>query len=188
METDILKTDDQMETEIVRSLTAVGKHFGISQPAISKWKKLGMPIEEDGSYNLKRITAWRALRVAQEADSLLPAKAEGEDAEVLAEVKKELGRFRGLIDTYKMDRGDVFAGTGAKLLEVAERILSTIKDRQLEKMPIKDRLKSLKDIVSSVTGLYVQERLENDQSTSNVAIIVASIRDLKRRMAESERS
>lgn len=54
-----LEPEQQTETNIVKSLSAVGRHFRVSQPAVSKWKTNGMPIEEDGTYNLTRITAWR---------------------------------------------------------------------------------------------------------------------------------
>lgn len=184
METDILKTDDQTETNIVKSLSAVGRHFRVSQPAVSKWKLNGMPIEEDGTYNLTRITAWRALRITREAESL--DKVEGIDPGVLAEVKKELGRFRGLVETYKLDRGDIFSGAQAKMLSLAEEILDGIKSKDLGKMHIRDRIKALKEIVSSVSSLYHEERLERGESTENVAVIIAAIRDLKKRQFEEE--
>jgi hypothetical protein len=184
METDILKTDDQTETNIVKSLSAVGRHFRVSQPAVSKWKLNGMPLEEDGTYNLTRITAWRALRITREAESL--DKVEGIDPGILAEVKKELGRFRGLVETYKLDRGDIFSGAQAKMLSLAEEILDGIKSKDLEKMHIRDRIKALKEIVSSVSSLYHEERLERGESTENVAVIIAAIRDLKKRQFEEE--
>lgn len=184
METDILKTDDQTETNIVKSLSAVGRHFRVSQPAVSKWKLIGMPIEEDGTYNLTRITAWRALRITREAESL--DKVEGIDPGVLAEVKKELGRFRGLVETYKLDRGDIFSGAQAKMLSLAEEILDGIKSKDLAKMHIRDRIKALKDIVSSVTSLYHEERLEKNESTENISVIVQAIKTYQKRLYEED--
>ncbi len=181
-----LETTDQTEPQIVKSLSAVGRHFKVSQPAVSKWKAKGMPIEEDGSYSLPKIAAWRALTVAREAESL--GRVEGVDSEVLAEVKKELGRFRRLSEVYKMERGEVFSSAQAKMLSLAEEILGSIKEKDISKMHIRDKIKALKDITTSVASLYQNERLENDQSTSNVQVIVDSIRDLKRRMAEERRA
>lgn len=124
------------------------------------------------------------LRITREAESL--DKVEGIDPGVLAEVKKELGRFRGLVESYKMDRADVFAGAQAKMLSLAEEILDGIKSKDLRKMHIRDRIKALKEIVSSVTSLYTEERLEKGESTQNVAVIIAAIKDLKRRQFEEE--
>lgn len=181
-----LETNDQNDQEdhIVGSLTAVGKHFQVTQPAVSRWKRNGMPTEPDGKYNLKKVVIWRALRVAKEANSLLPDKVEGFDVKLLGEIRKELGRFQNLAEIYKEKRGDVFAGIGAKILAVAEQILDGISTKKLKKMHVRDQLKSLKDLIASATSIYEKERLSNDQSTENIQLIVAQIKDLKRRNKE----
>lgn len=186
METDALETADQIEPNIVKSLSAVGRYFKVSQPAVSKWKTKGMPVEEDGSYSLPRIAAWRALTVAREAESL--DKVEGVEPEIIAEVKKELGRFRRLAEVYKMERGEVFASSQAKMLSLGEQIMDSINEKDISKMHIRDKIKAVKDLTSSVSSLHTQERLENDESTSNVQIIVAQIKDLKRREAEKRKA
>ena len=176
---DSTKNEGQNDN-IVKSLSAIGRHFKVSQPAVSKWKMNGMPIEEDGTYNLTRITAWRALRVARETESL--DKVEGVDLEVLAEVKKELGRFRGLGEIYKMERSEIFASAQAKILSLAEDILDSIKRKDISKMHIRDKIKGLKDLTSSVSSLFQNERLERGESTENTMVIVAAIKDLKKKM------
>jgi len=169
------------QDEIVRTQAEVGRYFGVSQVAVSKWK--GMPKEADGTYNLRKITVWKALRAAQKADSLLPATAEGVNDE-LVEVKEQIGRFRELAELYKENRAEIFAGTGAKLLSVAEQILGTITRKELVKMNVRDKIKVLKDIVSSVSGLFTDERLEKGQSTENVAVIVQAWKDIKKKRRE----
>jgi len=181
------KIEEQNEDELVLSLSAVARYFGVSQPAVSKWKLNGMPRESGGGYNLKKIGIWRALRIGKEADSLLPDKAGNLDAKLIAEVKRELGRFQNLAEIYKEKRGEVFAGVGAKILSTAEQILDGITSKQLRKMNIRDKLKGLKDLITSATSIYEKERLENDQSTENIQLIVAQIKDLKRREAEERK-
>jgi len=181
------ETTNQSGANIVKSLSAVGRHFKVSQPAVSKWKVKGMPVEDDGSYNLTRIAAWRALTVAREAESL--EKVEGVDSEVLAEVKRELVRFRSLGEIYKLERADVFASAQAKLLSLAEEILDGIKSKDLKKMHVRDKIKALKDIVSSVGSLYQSERLEKGESTENVAVLIQAIKESRKRMkAEEEKN
>ena len=175
-----VKKEEQNQTNIVKSLSAVGRYFKVSQPAVSKWKHLkGMPVEADGSYSLPRIAAWRALTVAREAESL--DKVEGVDPEVLAEVKKELGRFRRLAEVYKMERGEVFASAQAKMLSLGEQILDSIKEKDISKMHIRDKIKALKDITSSVGSLYQNERLEEGQSTENIQVVVKAIKEAQKR-------
>lgn len=176
---------NQVGPNIVKSLSAVARHYKVSQPAVSKWKKNGLPVEEDGSYNLTRIAAWRALRVAHEAASL--EKVEGIDSEVLAEVKKELGRFRALAETYKMNRSDVFASAQAKMLALGEEILDSIKSKDLKKMHVRDKIKALKDITASVTSLYSSERIERGESRENISIIVQQIHEIKKAQREEEK-
>ena len=180
---DSLEENDRTETEVVQSLTAVARYFKVSQPAVSKWKQSGMPVREDRTYDLREITLWRATRAADKADNLLPATAEGLNGE-LTEIRGKLGRFRELAESYKMDRANVFAGAEAKLLSVAEQLLDGINPKQLAKMNVKDRIKAVKDIVSSVSGLFEKERLERGESTENVAVIVQAIKDAKKRKRE----
>jgi hypothetical protein len=182
-----IKNEGQSEASIVKSRGAVGRYFGVSPTAVFKWKKKpGFPIEQDGTYDLNKIALWRAERTVTEAVDLLPATAEGEDPKELEDIREGLGRFRSMVESYKIERADVFAGTEAKLLSLAERLLKGISDNKIKKMNIKDRVKALKDIISSVTGLYTSERLEKGESTENVAVIISAIKDLKRRKAAEE--
>jgi hypothetical protein len=173
------------QDEIVNTLKEVGNYFRVSQPAVSKWKKAGMPIESNGSFNLRKITVWRSLRVAQQVEGLLPATIEGANGE-LTELKQELGRFRELVETYTGNRADIFAGAQAKLLSLAEQTAATITHKQLLGMNVKDKIKSLKDIVSCVTGLFTNERLERGESTENVAAIVRVIHEIKAKARRRE--
>lgn len=171
----------------VRTMVELAKVFNVSQPRISQWKKQGMPIQDDGSYNIKNITVWRALKATEKVKSLLPSTIENGDLQVVNEVVSGLNRFRALVDDFKKDRSDIFAGVEAKLISVAEEILDSVNKSEILAIPLKERLRFVKDIVSSISSLYVSERLEKGESTGNIAVIIQAIKDAKRRKAEEKR-
>lgn len=89
-------------------------------------------------------------------------------------VIKTLQRYgidREQVDKYKNCRADILAG-------LQERLLSSITDADVQKTPAIQR-------ITGAAILYDKERLERGQSTDNVSVLVAGIRDLQaRRNAE----
>lgn len=162
--------------------------FNVSQPRISQWKKAGMPVESDGTYDPVRIQRWRVLRLNEKVETLLPAEIEnGDSQQGVSEIINGLGRFRELVDGFKRDRGDILCGLEGKLVSVTEDLLDSVTKTQILQMPLRDRLRLIKDFVSSITSLYTSERLERGESTDNVVLIVSAIKDLKKKMrAERE--
>lgn len=168
--------------ETVRTMDELAKIFNVSQPRISQWKKAGMPVESDGTYSIKKVTGWRLSRVSEKVETLLPATIENGNLQAVNEIVNELGRFRQLVDDFKKDRGDIFCGVEAKLISVTEDILDSVTREEILAMPLKEKLRLVKDIVSSVTGLYGQERLERGESSENISVIISAIKDAKKRM------
>lgn len=181
-----VSTDDSIKT--VRTMVELAKIFNVTQPRVSQWKKQGMPIESDGTYSVKKVTNWRLSRVSEKVETLLPATVEKGDLQAVNEVVSELGRFKALVDDFKKDRGDIFAGVEGKLISVCEDILETVNKNEILTIPLRERLRFVKDIVSSISGLYEKERLERNLSSENVSIIVSQIRDIKRREAEEKKT
>ena len=173
--------------ENAKTMTELAKIFNCSQPRISQWKKAGMPVESDGTYDPVKIQNWRLLRLSERVQTLLPAPTQNGDSQAVSEIVNELGRFKELVDDFKKDRGDIFAGVEAKLVSVTEDILDSVAKDQILAMPLRDRLKFVKDLASSVTGLYEKERLERGQSTENTMLLIAAIKDARKRIrAEAE--
>ena len=48
--------------KIVRTFTEVARHFNLTERTIYDWKRFGMPVREDGSFDLMAITRWRENR------------------------------------------------------------------------------------------------------------------------------
>lgn len=48
---------------IVTTLAAVARHFKVSYDAVQRqWRGAGMPVEEDGSFDLEKIEEWQSRR------------------------------------------------------------------------------------------------------------------------------
>jgi hypothetical protein len=166
--------------EKVRTMVELAKIFNVTQPRISQWKKAGMPVESDGTYSVKKITSWRLSKVSEKVETLLPATIENGDLQTVNEIVSELGRFKILVDDFKENRGDIFCGVAGKLMSITENILGSVTKDDVLAMPLRDKLRLVKDIVSCVTGLYEKERLERNLSNDNVQVIISMIREMKR--------
>ena len=69
------------------------------------------------------------------------------------------------LEEYKKNRADIFAG-------FQDRILKSITDEDLKKAPFGSRILAMAQI-------YDKERLERGQSTDNVNLLVAGLKDLQ---------
>jgi hypothetical protein len=174
--------NDSLKT--VRTMTELAKVFNVSQPRISQWKKMGMPVESDGTYSIQKITNWRLSRVSEKVQALVPATLEKDELQVVDEIVSQLGRFRELVNDFKKDRGDILCGVEAKLLSVAEDLLSTISRNEILAISPRDRLRLVKDLVASLSSLYTSERVERGESTENIAIINKILDEARERMGD----
>ncbi len=167
--------------ETVYTQTELAEIFNVSPRCILDWKRKGMPVNIDDSFCVKDVMAWRALGATESLEKRLPEALKDSSLSVVGEVISTLGKFRHLVEDYKINRADLLAGTGAKILQVTERILQSLEGEAFDKINIPDRIKVLKDMVGAITTLFEKERLERGQSTENVMVIVAAIKDLKKR-------
>ncbi len=181
-EDNLLKRNEIIaDPETVKSQKELAKVLKVSEKTIYHWVKKGMPIKQDGEYCVKDVMAWRALTATEEIERLYPEAIRDSNPSVVGEVIETLGKFRHMVEDYKINRADLLAGTGAKILNITERILQSLEGESFDKINVPDRIKVLKDMVNAITVLFEKERLERGQSTENVAVIVQAIKDLKRR-------
>jgi hypothetical protein len=174
--------------EIVTTQVELAKILNRSQPRINQLLKKGLPRNPDGTFNVREVTNWMLSRVSEKVETLLPATVlENGDPEFISKSINELNRFKGLLDKFKQDRGDIFCGIEGKLCTVLEDILSTVNQKDISALSLPVRLKLVKDISASISILYEKERLERNLSTDNVQVIVEQIKALKREREEEER-
>ncbi len=74
----------------VNTLEQVAKAFGKSVRTVGYWVKDGMPVERDGTYNLKTIQAWRSTKAEKRgaSGSLFNQKTTWEIARLQEDVRK----------------------------------------------------------------------------------------------------
>ena len=167
------------ENEIMGTQTALAKHLGISQPRVYQLLKKGLPRNPDGTFNLQEVRNWMLSRVSERAETLLPSILKDSDSPLVREKIEELNRFKEIMEKFKRERGDIFAGIEGKLASILEALLGSTDVKQIELIPLERRLKLAKEITTAISNLYEKERLERGESTENVAVIVAAIKKLK---------
>jgi predicted DNA-binding protein YlxM (UPF0122 family) len=89
-----------------------------------------------------------------------------------------------LISSYRALRADINAHNQITRQEKQVKILESITDEEIAAADLKTKMLALNALGLDKGREYEQERLETGQSTENVAVIVAAIKDVKRRMQD----
>jgi hypothetical protein len=172
---------------IVKFKRQVGEHFGVTKHAVGHWKRAGMPVTEDGQYDLDAIEIWRASSVQmKKADQ---KKDEKIKRDVMAlrmntkmavpEIAEKVGlavyatkKITDLVDKYKPELEHFKANKADYFTLEQMRYLDHITDKKLESTPARD-------LRAMAKTAWEQERVERGESVDNVAVIVKHIRELK---------
>jgi transposase len=97
---------------------------------------------------------------------------------IISRVKQE----SPIISTFRALRADINTHNQIQRQEKQAKILESITDEEIEKADLKTKIIALNALGLDKGREYEQERLETGQSTENVAVIVAAIKDAKKRM------
>jgi len=123
-----------------------------------------------------RVSREKKLMIKTLADAGTPYRKIQEATDVslgtISKVVREFELDKPLVDSYKKNRADILAHD-----QLVYR--SHITEDKLKKA-------SAKDLELMRCMAYDKERLERDESTENVSVIVAAIDDLKKRRAEGK--
>jgi hypothetical protein len=92
--------------------------FGVSRQAVHKWLKENMPVESDGSFNIRKIQQWRSERSIKETDGDDFKKLTGEVKYRL--LKLELEREEGSLISRQQVKDDL----GNEILIIKQHFLS----------------------------------------------------------------
>lgn len=120
---------------VVDTLTAVQRFFAISRTAAKEWKNTGMPVREDGRYDLKAIFEWwlasekfryavTALEKSSEED-LERAKLQVEVDHKRLRYARELGELV-LRESAKAAVSQMFHRVRSRLLAAPEELASSL--------------------------------------------------------------
>ena len=153
--------------KVVNTLYQVSHSLSLPLALVERMAKQGMPVREDGAYDIEIIKAWRDERLGG-----LPAKREK---------SSDLDRFRA-------SRADIYAIEQAedlRLQGVIRREKFTIKD--IKDMKLKDAMDLYDQLRRDQKDKFEQEKIERGQGVGNVSIIVQAIKEArKKKRQESE--
>ncbi len=96
---------------------------------------------------------------------------------ILEKMKKD----SPVISEYRAQRADVNAWNQVKRQEKQVEVLESITEEDIKSADLKTKMVMLNTLGLDKSREFEQERLERGESTENVAVIVAAIKDLKRR-------
>lgn len=148
------------------SETPLDLAYKLSLPVkiVERMVENGLPRREDGAFDVALCREWRDSRLADE------------------DFKGEKFKVTSVVDRFKANRADIYAIEQAESLRlqgVIRREKFTLK--QIRELDTKKAM-DLYDVLRKDQGdKFTQERVERGQSTENVAVIVAAIKDLKKK-------
>lgn len=105
------------------------------------------------------------------------------EGEVREEVALSVKGDAAVVEEYKVNRAEKFAGSQARLMVAADYILGKMTKAKLGRLKPNDSIKRLRDIYGMIAQLHERERLERGESTENVAVVVKAIKEIKAKRA-----
>jgi len=158
---------------IVKTLVGVAKAFGKRPRTVYEWKKHGMPIEADGTYDIEKIAKWKAGRGV------------GVSLDTVHDKALDYDKFRDVVDHYKINRADVFAAEQAQNISIQRKLRDAkLSDDDIEGLSVGESMNWFRALGVDFGIKYDKERLERGESTENVAVIVGAIKEWKKRKAQ----
>jgi phage terminase Nu1 subunit (DNA packaging protein) len=158
---------EPLDATVVKTIEEVARVMNVSYRTVQRWKKDGMPVGEDGYYDLEEIKAWH-----DEKEGITPA-SEGKfyweerirkcKAELLElELKKVTGEL--------LPKDEVESGRAARILAVKRAFLA-LPTRMAPKLAMKES-REIEVLLSEAIGEIIDEfagvRKFEDDDVSNI--------------------
>src|SRR3990170_6339025 len=157
--------DEQVKTSVpalVKTRREIATYFKVHVDTVKEWRRKGMPKEPNGLYELTRIAAWRLVNRAHQGESY-----------IYPIVK---------IDDFKRNRANIYAREQAEAIKIQQTIRHYhFTKEQIQTLEKKEAIILYDQLRRDQKDKFEQERLERGESTENVAVIVAAIKDLKKK-------
>lgn len=169
---------------IVYTLKDVALVLKVHPETLRGWVRKGMPRKKIAisgrkrfEYDVKKIKEWATVRMTGNQGGMEPVMSDKE----LEAVKRNVEKFKGAIDFYKVNRADIFVSKQMKYQDLADRILETMTPEEISAAKLTEKLAALKVLDTGAAIFYDKERLERGESTQNVSVLVGAIKALKRK-------
>ena len=169
---------------IVHTLKDVALVLKVHPETLRGWVRKGMPRKKIAisgrkrfEYDVKKIKEWATVRMTGNQGGMEPVMSDKQ----LEAVKRNVEKFKGAIDFYKVNRADIFVSKQMKYQDLADRILETMTPEEISAAKLTEKLAALKVLDTGAAIFYDKERLERGESTQNVSVLVGAIKALKRK-------
>ena len=106
----------------------------------------------------------------------------------LYRIIERVKRDAPIISSYRAIRAEVNAYNQLRRQEKQEQVIENITEDEIKGADLKTKMVVLDTLGKDKEREFEQERLERGQSTENIAMIVAEIRELKRKKGEQRKS
>lgn len=188
---------------IVTTKVDIARAFGVERGTIYGWVKRGMPVNEDGSFDLKAISKWRGKQlrspVSEEQRAEVVAlventkKSEKEIAEIVglsqqsvSVIKRRYEEDKPLIDFVNGARANLMTAEQGRNLLIRQTIIDSISAEEVKNLGLKDKIDIYSKLGGDTSNIYKDERLERDKTTENVGAIIQFIQKVKREDKECQ--
>lgn len=106
----------------------------------------------------------------------------GIDRKTIYRILERVKTDSPMISSFRQLRADINSHNQIQRQEKQVKILESITDKEIEDADLKTKMIMLNTLGLDKNREYLAERLENDQSTENVAVIVQAIKEAKKRL------
>ncbi len=161
------------DSKKITLIKELAKELGRDRQTIGRWKKKGMPINSDGTYDLDDIKVWqKATGYGLDFDKKL----------IPLSLKDVQARFAGdahLLEWFNSNFAAVLRRKTVNAIQLNEMINDRLKN-ELNTISV-HQLIYLKAVLNTEMGItYDKYRLESGESTENVGVVIGAIRDWKK--------
>lgn len=157
---------------IIRSQRELGRILGVTGGTIARWFAAGLPVKFGEENDVKKIKTWVTHHTGYgKIKPLLP---------VAAKLKKELERQRALIDFVKGNRANLLILEQIAATDMQQLIRDTIAKEDIENWTPDQKARWHQVLTIDFGTKFDKQRLEDDLSTENVAILYQRAQQLKK--------
>ena len=114
------------------------------------------------------------------------AKAFGVSRTYIYKIKKEIESNPELFEWYQTKRSNIQLATQIRDSRIQDFVLDSITKKDIKDASLSEKAKLVAVLGTDRRGEYIQERLERDQTTENVGMIVKYLKSVKRKITEEE--
>ncbi len=154
----------------------LSRNLGVSRQTVYRWIDAGLPVEFGEENDIKKIKTWVTKHTGYSKVAAL--------APVAKKLQLELNAQRELLEFVKGNRADLLLMGQMAATDMQDMIRDTIAKEDIEKWTPDQKARWHQVLTIDFGTKFDKQRLEDDLSTENVAILYQRAQQLKRKKLE----